>query len=240
MFSTPRILQNPVSLNFESLSENLRQTLRPVITVPTDLEQRLRGGYKVDYQKGTKLITLYRNLLAAIVYEQGGVSIEEVLVLYDLAIKMEEKRVRDGAFSEKYGLWLITTFQFMDKLQPKVFPFLCPIGLREQGEHFLTPYLPSRQAYFGWKRNPVRTTPARILLRNPLAPPPKIAPKRFLGVGYRDKGSRRDPAHDGSPSWQEVANSEKMRTISSGSSMRNHWAEGINPFLKFPEEKGKR
>lgn len=236
MFSTPRILQSPERANFESLSENLRQTLRPVITVPTDLESRLRGGYKVDYQKGTKLITLYRNLLAAIVYEQGGVSIEEILVLYDLALKMEEKREKDPAFSEKYGSWLITTFQFLDKLGPKVFPFHCPESLRVQGEHFLIPYLPSRQAYFGWKRNPVRTTPARILLRNPLAPPPKIAAKRFLGVGYRDKGSRRDPAKDGSPSWQDVASSEKMRAISSGTSNGNHWAEGIDPFVIFPGE----
>jgi hypothetical protein len=191
----------------------------------------------VDYQKGTKLITLYRNLLAAIVYEQGGVSIEEILVLYDLALKMEEKRDKDQAFSEKYGNWLITSFQFLDKLGPKVFPFHCPESLRVQGEHFLMPYLPSRQAYFGWKRNPVRTTPARILLRNPLAPPPKIAPKRFLGVGYRDKGSRRDPAQDGSPSWQEVANSEKMRALSDNST-ESYWAEGIDPFIKTSEEKG--
>jgi len=235
MFSSPRILQCPEYENFRSLSNNLRQILRPIVTVPTDLEPRLKGGYKVDYQKGTKLITLYRNLLAAIVYEQGGVSIEEILVLYDLALKMEEKTVRDKAFSEKYGLWLITTFQFMDKLNPKVFPFHCPESLRIQGEHFLVPYLPSRQAYYGWKRNPVRTTPARILLRNPLLPPPKIAAKRFLGVGYKDKGNRRDPAKDGSPSWQEVAVSEKMRA-ESGSSNVKHWAEGIDPFLEFPIE----
>jgi hypothetical protein len=28
---------------------------------------------------------------------------------------------------------------------------------------------------------------------------------RWMGVGYRDKGSRRDPARDGQPPWQEVA-----------------------------------
>jgi hypothetical protein len=30
-------------------------------------------------------------------------------------------------------------------------------------------------------------------------------PKRFVGVGYRDKGSRRIPSTDGRPAWQEVA-----------------------------------
>jgi hypothetical protein len=33
----------------------------------------------------------------------------------------------------------------------------------------------------------------------------KLPPKRIIGIGYRDKGTARDPAIDGSPSWQEVA-----------------------------------
>ena len=39
----------------------------------------------------------------------------------------------------------------------------------------------------------------------------KIPPKRYVGVGYRDQGSRRNVAYDGSPSWQEVATSAIMR-----------------------------
>jgi hypothetical protein len=35
----------------------------------------------------------------------------------------------------------------------------------------------------------------------------KIPPKRYIGVGYKDKGARKDVAYDGSPSWQEVASS---------------------------------
>jgi len=45
----------------------------------------------------------------------------------------------------------------------------------------------------------------RVILRNPLAAPPKAPPKRFIGVGYKDKGTKRDPAIDGSPNWKEVA-----------------------------------
>jgi len=33
------------------------------------------------------------------------------------------------------------------------------------------------------------------------------APKRFIGVGYRDKGNARNSSLDGSPSWQEVYHS---------------------------------
>jgi hypothetical protein len=32
-----------------------------------------------------------------------------------------------------------------------------------------------------------------------------LPPKRYIGIGYRDKGSARDPARDGSPSWQVIA-----------------------------------
>jgi hypothetical protein len=195
-------------------SKNLRQPLRPVVTVPLSFDGKLLGGYTVNYQAGTKQITLYRNLLAAVLYEQGGVNIEEILVLYDLAQKMEEKRQRDKAFQEKYGDWLITSFGFIESLSPRDFPFLYQ-GQIEEAEKSLTPYLPSRQAYYGWRRNPVRVTPARVRLRNPLAPPTKLPAKRYVGVGYKDKGNRRDPATDGSPSWQEVATSSKMRNIES-------------------------
>lgn len=185
-------------------SKESGQTLRPVVTVPVTLESGLYGGYKVKYQVGTKQITLYRNLLAAVLYEHGGVSIEEILVLYDLTKNLEEKAQKDRAFEEKYGRWLITTFEFIQGLNPREFPFHFR-GNIEESEKILKPYLPSRQAYHGWRRNPVRVTPASVILRNPLIPPKRNPIKRYVGVGYQDKGSRRDTANDGTPRWQEVA-----------------------------------
>jgi hypothetical protein len=35
--------------------------------------------------------------------------------------------------------------------------------------------------------------------------PKKFPPKKIIGVGYKDKGTRRNNAEDGSPSWKEVA-----------------------------------
>jgi hypothetical protein len=206
-----RILQpSPALLLTES--ENLRQPLRPVVTVRCNFNaDSVLRGYKVVYKTGTKQVTLYRNLLARVCYEQGGISLEDILVLYDLAQKMEEKRQKDRAFDEKYGTWLITSFDFISTLSPQVFPWTFQ-GNREEVENALRPFLPSRQAYFGWVKNPVRSTPVEIRLRNPLAPPKAIPPKRFIGVGYRDKGNRRDPAIDGSPSWQEIATSGLMRS----------------------------
>lgn len=36
-------------------------------------------------------------------------------------------------------------------------------------------------------------------------PTKHLPPKRFVGIGYRDKGTARDPAEDASPRWQEVS-----------------------------------
>jgi hypothetical protein len=37
-----------------------------------------------------------------------------------------------------------------------------------------------------------------------------LPPKRYIGVGYKDKGSRKNIAFDGSPSWQEVASNVRF------------------------------
>jgi len=39
----------------------------------------------------------------------------------------------------------------------------------------------------------------------------KLPPKRYIGVGYRDKGSKRNTAYDGSPAWQEVATADILK-----------------------------
>jgi len=210
MFAQSRILQ-PSYQDFLVESERSGQPLRPLVTIQCNFNaETVLKGFTVRYKAGTKQMTLYRNLLAKVCYEQGGVSLEEILVLFDLAQKVEEKRRQDRAFDEKYGDWLITSYAFISDLNPQVFPFYYK-GNREVAEESLKPFLPSRQAYFGWIKNPVRSTPAEIRLRNPLKPQKALPPKRYIGVGYKDKGNRRDPAINGSPSWQDVANSEIMR-----------------------------
>lgn len=42
-----------------------------------------------------------------------------------------------------------------------------------------------------------------------------IHEQKYIGVGYKDKGARRDPAKDGSPAWQEVAMTRKNMTKNS-------------------------
>lgn len=62
--------------------------------------------------------------------------------------------------------------------------------------------LPSLHAYFGWWKTFQIKDWFRFKNR---ALSSKSSPKRFIGVGYRDSGTARDVAFDGSPTWQEVA-----------------------------------
>jgi len=48
----------------------------------------------------------------------------------------------------------------------------------------------------------------------------RFPPKRYIGVGYRDKGSRKNLAYDGSPSWQEVASADYLGGIQENSSRK--------------------
>lgn len=66
-------------------------------------------------------------------------------------------------------------------------------------------WIPSPHGYFGMKTCGVEFTKLKRLKKREHRRPP---PKRFVGVGYKDKGARRDKAKDASPSWQEVAVSE--------------------------------
>lgn len=62
--------------------------------------------------------------------------------------------------------------------------------------------LPSSHAYFGWAKlfnvnRFVRSISPRERSRK--------RAKRFIGVGYKDKGTMKNPATDSTPAWQDVA-----------------------------------
>lgn len=196
LFSSSKVLSQPLT----SIASKA-----PVLVTSAyraNLEFYLKGGFTVKVKNGTKQITFLRNLLASFIYEPGGGSIEDVLVLFELMERCTQKAEKDPEYCHKFGEWLITVHKIVAAWKIHSFPFHCPHP--EEDIKHLQPHLPSRQAYFGWKHNPVKGHSARVILRNQMKPP-KINPKRFVGVGYKDKGTRRDPAKDGSPHWKEVA-----------------------------------
>ena len=190
--------------NLGKPTERIIASKMPVLVASNykaNLEKHLKGGYTVKLKKGTKQITFLRNLIAGVLYEPGGTSIEDFLVIFELYDRCVGKAETDPVFGEKYGEWLITVHQVLVRWKPRSFPFT-PTNVREDIER-LAPYLPSKAAYFGWRRNPARGGSAKVVLRSQMQPP-KAIPKRFVGVGYKDKGTRRDPATDGTPRWQDA------------------------------------
>jgi hypothetical protein len=147
-----------------------------------------------------------RFLLAKALYDkEDGLHLDEYLVLFDLYYGLREKS--DPTFVAKYKEWFERTEPFFrDFASCNCFParpVLTEHSLKLYQE-FLNPVLPSQQAYYGLKGNRQLRTSFEVRLRLTLEQP-SIKPKRFIGVGYKDKGSRKDVAFDGSPSWQEVA-----------------------------------
>lgn len=221
-------------------ASSLTKTNARIVTIPAfdDFEKRLKGGYKVKIASGTKRITLYRNLLAKSCFDPEGIRIEELLTIYHLAQELQEKQEKDPEFRDKYEMWLITTFEFLRILgSNREFPVVLKGSLVKDWEERLKPYLPSREAYFGWKNNPIKRLNVKILLRNSLEPPRNLSQrKRTMGVGYRDKGHKRDLAYDGSPHWTEVASSGGQQRMQSLKDSENKSESGAKKLLKLLDE----
>lgn len=163
------------------------------------------GNFKVRYLKGTKQITLLRNILASLVYESRGISLENCLVLYDLLPQLIEKSEKDQQFNVKFGGKLIISYEIIkNNLNPTHFPYKPKKDLVKKIQDDLYGFIPSEQAYFGWSKNPLRRKSYEVLPDSLKLRLPKIKERSRIGVGYRDKGFLKDPAKDGSPSWKET------------------------------------
>jgi hypothetical protein len=211
---------------FDSESENQKQLLArdrsPLVRLDKDpvpnatiqktleLEKKLKGGYKVIYRAGSKRITILRFLLAKMVYDSDGLGLDEFLVSYDLFMYADGKCQSDQTFKEKYGDWLFTVSELLQQMSEcRTFPIRPNRESREILGKFLVPLLPSQHAYFGYKKQTKIVNSFRIQFRNPLITPKAFPLKRYIGVGYRDKGHLKNKAVDGSPSWQDVWDSKK-------------------------------
>jgi hypothetical protein len=69
------------------------------------------------------MITLLRNLLAALVYEEVGLHEDEVKVLFDLLPQMLEKAEKDDKFGKKHLSKLIIAYELVSSFNIQSFPF---------------------------------------------------------------------------------------------------------------------
>jgi len=166
----------------------------------------LTKGYSMKLRAGTKKVTLLRFLLAKMVYgkEGEGLSVEEYLALMELFFGLEG--TQDPNLTRKWSV----SFEKLSSLIPglaqiKEFPIVLTSESREAMVEFFRedPILPSQHAFYGLMGHRELRNSFRIQFKSQWIPPKKV--ERYIGVGYKDKGSRRFPELDGSPSWQEVA-----------------------------------
>lgn len=81
-------------------------------------------------------------------------------------------------------------------------------------------FLHQPNAYFGRKKFfNVKNFVVRKNRKLQRSPPPQ----RFIGVGYRDKGTCQIKHYDGTPSWQDVATSESIRSQYHSSGKGANW-----------------
>lgn len=162
------------------------------------------GGYKVRIKRGIKKVTLFRFLLAKLLYDEDGLHLDEYLVLFELYYNLLD--LRDPSFCLKYGDWFNRSSEFFAGIATAL-EFPAKLSSKNQIQDLyqgLQPVIPSKQAYFGLKgqRNLRQSFSVVLLSELPSVKPPS---KRFVGVGYKDKGTRKNEAKDGSPHWTEVA-----------------------------------
>lgn len=164
------------------------------------------AGTWISISRRARRITLQRYLLSKLVYEKNKFSVTDLIALYHNQLWLEQKCAHDSGFLSKFGktLEVISSLlkeinfraEFTDRAVTRF-----SVKVKSLLEDFIFPsrnYSQVKLRYGGFVQ------PVDINLTN-LERKTKNLHKRRIGIGYRDKGSLKNPAVDGSPSWQEVA-----------------------------------
>jgi len=168
---------------------------------------------RVTYSRTIRRITLQRFLVSYVAYSVQQISFSDILVLYDNMLWCEEKAKHDPKFRSKFGTTLEVVSEILKNHSFKIGDPLITLtslsnSLRTIPEEFLYP----RRNLLGIQRHlkgQVHIVPSKQQgVDNKRIPPPS-----FIGKGYRDKGTLRNTAKDGSPRWQEVAPYMPLKTL---------------------------
>ena len=160
---------------------------------------------QLRYTKNVKYITLLRYLTGKISFDERRVERIDLLLLFDTLVTLQDLVEKEENFKRKYGQDLeslasiLKTFNLQpstkvlavkrlgNQLKDKIPNFILPqrnlstVWIHVQKMYYFTSSMPSGREL------------------------KKIPPKAYIGKGYTDKGTARKPELDGSPSWQEVA-----------------------------------
>lgn len=148
-------------------------------------------------------ITLQRYLLGKIAWKEEFDEVD-LGALYLNQVWLEQKTQRDKQFCAKFG-------SSLEELSIKMRELNLSSGLtagvrsklRSVALQLSQLTLPARNLPEVEKH--VKGLYGLRTRSSPGVPKKMLPPKRFIGIGYRDKGTAKTPEVDGSPSWQEVA-----------------------------------
>jgi hypothetical protein len=163
------------------------------------------AGMRVTYGRNLRRITLQRFIVSKMVWHPDRVTFPELLALYDNQLWLEDKARKDPGFLSKFGGFLenLSTLLKGTRITYKTMnPSLHRLSkeLREAVEGHLIP-----ERNLSTTENHVRGRFHVTPTKDSGIPTRELPPVKVIGKGYRDKGTYRDPAWDGSPSWQELA-----------------------------------
>lgn len=169
-------------------------------------------NFRILISKKVRKITLTRSIVSKIVFEEEKVTLVDLLTLYQNQLDLEDLVQRDPNFRKKFGSSLEDLTKILTEARiprdsvDSNFVLRLKLKLIDQLSEFLIPERNWKHSYKQAMRF-VSLLPRKDLgidLR-------KFPPKKFIGKGYTDKGTRRDPGYDGSPTWQEVAASDSIK-----------------------------
>lgn len=168
-----------------------------------DYGRCLTRGYKMLIRKGVNRYRLFRYLVSKVIFDEEGLHLDEYLCTMELYFQFDESK--DPNFEE--NLQNLRNDGFKDFLKEfqrvKIFPFQIKEITKTKYQEKLQSVIYDERSYFRIKGQN-RNKDFRLVFKDTILPR-RTPPKAYIGIGYKDKGSRREPSLDGSPKWQEVA-----------------------------------
>jgi hypothetical protein len=156
----------------------------------------------VVYAKHCKRMTLTRVICSIAVFEVENLQLKEVLVLYDNMLYLQDMCMKEEGFRQKFGSSLEDLAKILKNSRLTHTP--TKAGLRRLSRElsvlksFIIPHrnLSETKKHVLGKFEVRQGTKLGIPVTN-------LPLKRYIGIGYRDKGTARDLAFNGELRWQE-------------------------------------
>lgn len=161
---------------------------------------------EVSYSKGLRKVTCLRFLASKVVYEAEKFRYVDTLAIYDLLLWTQDKASMDRGFKLKFGSSLEVLAQILknQRVSGDVEPVALAKKVRKRVKSELSSFILPQRNYSQVKSR----MSGNFHLRKPVQPGvdnKELPPDRYIGKGYGDKGTARNSAVDGSPTWQQIA-----------------------------------